>query len=179
LDKDLNEIDSENAFFYADKVQDDSVKVYRNPEGSCPSDIITIYYRVKEITPNPTFNNYKECAIEGDSIALSSLVTNADTYKYLQFFTKIGEEVTKFDPSEVGETKYYINASLDEIQSDTKNYCEAKDSIYVTVKGYATAANILANDTLVCPKAPLILKAKPDFDKEQKNVKLLGIQIQQ
>ena len=171
LDKDLNEIDSENAFFYADKVQDDSVKVYRNPEGSCPSDIITIYYRVKEITPNPTFNNYKECAIEGDSIALSSLVTNADTYKYLQFFTKIGEEVTKFDPSEVGETKYYINASLDEIQSDTKNYCEAKDSIYVTVKGYATAANILANDTLVCPKAPLILKAKPDFDKEQKNVK--------
>ena len=171
LDKDLNEIDSENAFFYADKVQDDSVKVYRNPEGSCPSDIITIYYRVKEITPNPIFNNYKECAIEGDSIALSSLVTNADTYKYLQFFTKIGEEVTKFDPSEVGETKYYINASLDEIQSDTKNYCEAKDSIYVTVKGYATAANILANDTLVCPKAPLILKAKPDFDKEQKNVK--------
>jgi hypothetical protein len=171
LDKDLNEIDSENAFFYADKVQDDSVKVYRNPEGSCPSDIITIYYRVKEITPNPIFNNYKECAIEGDSIALSSLVTNADTYKYLQFFTKIGEEVTKFDPSEVGETKYYINASLDEIQSDTKNYCEAKDSIYVTVKGYATAANILANDTLVCPKAQLILKAKPDFDKEQKNVK--------
>lgn len=171
LDKDGNIIPEENAFFYADQVQDESVRVYRDPAGACPSDTTTIYYRVKEITPALQFVNYKECATEETSKPLSDLVTNASTYKYLLFINKDSVAVTTFNPSAVGEAEYKIIASLDEINSAVNNYCEATDTINIKVKGNATAANILANDTLVCPKAQLILKAKPDFDKEQKNVK--------
>lgn len=171
LDKDGNIIPEENAFFYADLVQDESVRVYRDPAGGCLSDTTTIYYRVKEITPALQFVNYKECATEETSKPLSDLVTNASTYKYLLFINKDSVAVTTFNPSAVGEAEYKIIASLDEINSAVNNYCEATDTINIKVKGNATAANILANDTLVCPKAQLILKAKPDFDKEQKNVK--------
>jgi hypothetical protein len=165
-------IPAEEAFFYADVVQEDSVKLYSNPAGSCPSDTIVVKYRVKSITAAPVVNNYKECAKEGEVIALSSLVGNADIYKYLIFKDETGAEVTEFDPSEIGKTKYYITASQDEIQSASNNYCEAQDSVYVTIKGNATAANILANDTLVCPGSELILIAKADFAEEQTNVKL-------
>lgn len=165
-------IPAEEAFFYADVVQEDSVKLYSNPAGSCPSDTIVVKYRVKSITAAPVVNNYKECAKEGEVIALSSLVGNADVYKYLIFKDETGAEVTEFDPSEIGKTKYYITASQDEIQSASNNYCEAQDSVYVTIKGNATAANILANDTLVCPGSELILIAKADFAEEQTNVKL-------
>jgi hypothetical protein len=131
-----------------------------------------VKYRVKSITAAPVVNNYKECAKEGEVIALSSLVGNADIYKYLIFKDETGAEVTEFDPSEIGKTKYYITASQDEIQSASNNYCEARDSVYVTIKGNATAANILANDTLVCPNAELVMLAKADFAEEQTNVKL-------
>ncbi len=165
-------IPAEEAFFYADVVQEDSVKLYSNPAGSCPSDTIVVRYRVKSITAAPVVNNYKECAKEGEVIALSSLVGNADVYKYLIFKDETGAEVTEFDASEIGKTKYYITASQDEIQSASNNYCEAQDSVYVTIKGNATAANIIANDTLVCPNAELVLLAKADFAEEQTNVKL-------
>ena len=164
-------IPAEEAFFYADVVQEDSVKLYSNPAGSCPSDTIVVKYRVKSITAAPVVNNYKECAKEGEVISLSSLVGNADVYKYLIFKDETGAEVTEFDASEIGKTKYYITASQDEIQSASNNYCEAQDSVYVTIKGNATAANIIANDTLVCPGAELILLAESEFAKEQTNVK--------
>jgi hypothetical protein len=94
-------IPAEEAFFYADVVQEDSVKLYSNPAGSCPSDTIVVKYRVKSITAAPVVNNYKECAKEGEVIALSSLVGNADVYKYLIFKDETGAEVTEFDPSEI------------------------------------------------------------------------------
>ena len=159
------------AFFYADVVQEDSVKLYSNPAGSCPSDTIVVKYRVKEITPAPQFVNYKECATEETSKPLSDLVTNASIYKYLLFFNEDSVAVTTFNPSVVGEADYKIIASLDEINSAANNYCEATDTINIKVKGNATAANIIANDTLVCPNAELVLLAKANFAKEQSNVK--------
>ena len=165
-------IPAEEAFFYADVVQEDSVKLYSNPAGSCPSDTIVVKYRVKEITPAPQFVDYKECAREETSKPLSDLVTNASIYKYLLFFNKDSVAVTTFNPSAVGEADYKIIASLDEINSAVNNYCEATDTINIKVKGNATAANIIANDTLVCPNAELVLLAKADFAKEQTNVKL-------
>ena len=158
-------------FFYADKVQEDFVKVYNNPAGSCPSDTIVIRYRVKESTPTPQVINYNECAKEEALIPLKDLIAEADSYKHLLFFNKEGEKVTEFDPSVPCNDTIKVIASNDEIYSADNNNCEAETKLVVKVKGNATAANILANDTLVCPEAPLILKAKPDFDKEQKNVK--------
>jgi hypothetical protein len=165
-------IPAEEAFFYADVVQEDSVKLYSNPAGSCPSDTIVVRYRVKEITPAPQFVNYKECAREETSKPLTDLVTNASTYKYLLFFNEDSVAVTTFNPSAVGEADYKIIASLDEINSAVNNYCEATDTINIKVKGNATAANIIANDTLVCPNAELVMLAKADFAEEQTNVKL-------
>ena len=172
LTKNNQIIPAAEAFFYADVVQEDSVKVYNNPVGNCPSDTIVVRYRVKEITPAPQFVNYKECATEETSKPLSDLVTNASTYKYLLFLNEDSVAVTTFNPSAVGEADYKIIASLDEINSAVNNYCEATDTINIKVKGNATAANIIANDTLVCPGADLILLAKANFAKEQTNVKL-------
>ena len=171
LTKNNQIIPAAEAFFYADVVQEDSVKVYNNPVGNCPSDTIVVRYRVKEITPAPQFVNYKECATEETSKPLSDLVTNASTYKYLLFLNEDSVAVTTFNPSAVGEADYKIIASLDEINSAVNNYCEATDTINIKVKGNATAANIIANDTLVCPGADLILLAKANFAKEQSNAK--------
>ena len=171
LDKDGKIVPEENAFFYADLVQDDSIRVYRDPAAGCPSDTTTIYYRVKEITRTPVVNNYLDCAIEGDPIALSSRVEGADTYKYLLFINGT-DTLTTFDPSVPGSKTYEVVASYDEINSASNNYCEATTELTVKVKGNATAANIIANDTLVCPNAELVLLAKADFAKEQTNVKL-------
>ena len=186
LDKDGNIIPEENAFFYADQVQDDSVRVYRYPAGTCPSDTTTIYYRVKAFTPKPIFTkDYKECAL-GESAELIELKSLIDveksfenfsdgtqtSYKYIDFINKETNEIeTTFDPKVPGIREYSVKVSLDEKDSEANDFCESVADYTVQVKGYATAANILANDTLVCPKAQLILKAKPDFDKEQKNVK--------
>ncbi len=170
LDKDGKIVPEENAFFYADLVQDDSIRVYRDPAGGCPSDTTTIYYRVKEITRTPVVNNYLDCAIEGDPIALSSRVEGADTYKYLLFINGT-DTLTTFDPSVPDSKTYKVVASYDEIKSASNNYCEATTELTVKVKGNATAANIIANDTLVCPGADLILLAKANFAKEQSNVK--------
>lgn len=171
LDKDGKIVPEENAFFYADLVQDDSIRVYRDPAAGCPSDTTTIYYRVKEITRTPVVNNYLDCAIEGDPIALSSRVEGADTYKYLLFINGT-DTLTTFDPSVPGSKTYEVVASYDEINSASNNYCEATTELTVKVKSNATAANIIANDTLVCPNAELVLLAKADFAKEQTNVKL-------
>ena len=171
LDKDDNIIPEENAFFYADQVQDESVRVYRDPAGGCPSDTTTIYYRVKEITRTPLVNNYLDCVKEGDPIALSSRIEGADTYKYLLFINGT-DTLTTFDPSVPGSKTYKVVASYDEIKSASNNYCEATTELTVKVKGNATAANIIANDTLVCPNAELVLLAKADFAEEQTNVKL-------
>lgn len=172
LTKNNQIIPAAEAFFYADVVQEDSVKLYNNPVGSCPSDTIVVRYRVKEFTPAPQFVNYKECATEETSKPLSDLVTNASTYKYLLFLNEDSVAVTTFNPSAVGEADYKIIASLDEINSAVNNYCEATDTINIKVKGNATAANIAAKDTTVCPGAELILIAKADFAEEQSNVKL-------
>ena len=171
LDKDGKIVPEENAFFYADLVQDDSIRVYRDPAAGCPSDTTTIYYRVKEITRTPVVNNYLDCAIEGDPIALSSRVEGADTYKYLLFINGT-DTLTTFDPSVPGSKTYEVVASYDEINSASNNYCEATTELTVKVKSNATAANIIANDTLVCPNAELVLLAKAKFAKEQTNVKL-------
>lgn len=171
LDKDGKIVPEENAFFYADLVQDDSIRVYRDPAAGCPSDTTTIYYRVKEITRTPVVNNYLDCAIEGDPIALSSRVEGADTYKYLLFINGT-DTLTTFDPSVPGSKTYEVVASYDEINSASNNYCEATTELTVKVKSNATAANIIANDTLVCPNAELVLLAKADFAEEQTNVKL-------
>lgn len=166
LDKDGNIIPEENAFFYADQVQDESVSVYRDPAGGCPSDTTTIYYRVKEITRTPVVNNYLDCAIEGDPIALSSRVEGADTYKYLLFINGT-DTLATFDPSVPGSKTYEVVASYDEINSASNNYCEATTELTVKVKAYATAANILANNASMCPGDELILLANAKFDKEQ------------
>ena len=166
LDKDGNIIPEENAFFYADLVQDESVSVYRDPAGGCPSDTTTIYYRVKEITRTPVVNNYLDCAKEGDPIALSSRIEGADTYKYLLFINGT-DTLTTFDPSVPGSKTYKVVASYDEIKSASNNYCEATTELTVKVKAYATAANILANNASMCPGDELILVANAKFDKEQ------------
>ncbi len=166
LDKDGNIIPEENAFFYADLVQDDSIRVYRDPAAGCPSDTTTIYYRVKEITRTPVVNNYLDCAIEGDPIALSSRVEGADTYKYLLFINGT-DTLTTFDPSVPGSKTYEVVASYDEINSASNNYCEATTELTVKVKGNATAANIQANNASMCPDAELTLLANVKFDKEQ------------
>lgn len=172
LTKDNQPIAKEDAFLYADTVHVDSVKVFNYPSDGCPSDTIVVRYRVKEITPAPQFVNYKECATEETSKPLSDLVTNASTYKYLLFLNEDSVAVTTFNPSAVGEADYKIIASLDEIKSAENNNCEATAELTVKVKAYATAANIIANDTLVCPNAELVLLAKADFAEEQTNVKL-------
>lgn len=166
LDKDDNIIPEENAFFYADLVQDDSIRVYRDPAAGCPSDTTTIYYRVKEITRTPVVNNYLDCAKEGDPIALSSRVEGADTYKYLLFINGT-DTLTTFDPSVPGSKTYKVVASYDEIKSASNNYCEATTELTVKVKSNAIAANILANNASMCPGDELILVANAKFDKEQ------------
>lgn len=166
LDKDGKIIPEENAFFYADKVQDDSVSVYRDPAGGCPSDTTKIYYRVKEITKTPVVDNYLDCAIEGKPIALSSRVKDAETFKYL-FFINGADTLTTFDPSVPGSKTYKVVASNDEIKSAENNNCEATAELTVKVKAYATAANIQANNASICPDAELTLLANVKFDKEQ------------
>jgi hypothetical protein len=169
VDKDGKIVPEENAFFYADLVQDDSIRVYRDPAGGCPSDTTTIYYRVKEITRTPVVNNYLDCAIEGDPIALSSRIEGADTYKYLLFINGT-DTLTTFDPSVPGSKTYKVVASYDEIKSASNNYCEATAELTVKVKDYATAANIIANDTAVCSINNLILLADTVFAKPQSNL---------
>lgn len=166
LDKDGKIIPEENAFFYADKVQDDSVSVYRDPAGGCPSDTTKIYYRVKEITKTPVVDNYLECAIEGEPIALSSRVKDAETFKYL-FFINGADTLKTFNPSEPGSKTYKVVASNDEIKSAENNNCEATAELTVKVKAYATAANIIAKDDSICPGDELVLLANAKFDKEQ------------
>lgn len=169
LDKDGNIIPEENAFFYADQVQDESVSVYRDPAGGCPSDTTTIYYRVKEITRTPVVNNYLDCAKEGDPIALSSRVEGADTYKYLLFINGT-DTLATFDPSVPGSKTYEVVASYDEINSASNNYCEATTELTVKVKDYAKKINILAQDTAVCSIDSLILLADTEFATPQTNV---------
>ena len=166
IDKDGKIVPEENAFFYADLVQDDSIRVYRDPAAGCPSDTTTIYYRVKEITRTPVVNNYLDCAKEGDPIALSSRVEGADTYKYLLFINGT-DTLTTFDPSVPGSKTYEVVASYDEINSASNNYCEATTELTVKVKSNATAANILANNASICPGDELILVANAKFEKEQ------------
>lgn len=169
LDKDGNIIPEENAFFYADQVQDDSVRVYRYPAGGCLSETTTIYYRVKEITRTPLVNNYLDCVKEGDPIALSSRVEGADTYKYLLFINGT-DTLTTFDPSVPGSKTYKVVASYDEINSASNNYCEATTELTVKVKDNAKKINILAKDTAVCSINNLILLADTDFGTPQTNV---------
>lgn len=164
-----NIVPEENAFFYADKLQDDSIRVYRDPAGGCPSDTTTIYYRVKEITKTPVVNNYLDCAKEGDPIALSSRVEEADTYKYLLFINGT-DTLTTFDPSVPGSKTYKVVASYDEIKSASNNYCEATTELTVKVKDYAKKINILAQDTAVCSIDSLILLADTEFATPQTNV---------
>jgi hypothetical protein len=169
VDKDGKIVPEENAFFYADLVQDDSIRVYRDPAGGCPSDTTTIYYRVKEITRTPVVNNYLDCAKEGDPIALSSRIEGADTYKYLLFINGT-DTLTTFDPSVPGSKTYKVVASYDEIKSASNNYCEATTELTVKVKDYAKAVNILAKDTAVCSIDSLILLADTEFDTPQTNI---------
>ncbi|MBR2370248.1 MAG: gliding motility-associated C-terminal domain-containing protein [Paludibacteraceae bacterium] len=188
LDLNNNIIPEENAFFYADKVQDDSVRVYRDPAGGCPSDTILVRYRVKAYTPEPVFTkDYNECAL-GESAELIELKSLIDVeksfesfdepgvtkaYKYVDFInqeTKL-KEIT-FDPKVPGTRKYTVKVSLDETNSASNNYCESKAEYTVKVKGNATAANIIAKDTAVCSIDSLILLADSKFDKTQSNVVL-------
>lgn len=164
-----NIVPEEKAFFYADKVQDDSIRVYRDPAGGCPSDTTTIYYRVKEITKTPIVNNYLDCAKEGDPIALASRVEGADTYKYLLFINGT-DTPTTFDPSVPGSITYKVIASYDEINSASNNYCEATTELTVKVKDNAKKINILAKDTAVCSIDSLILLADTEFTTPQTNV---------
>lgn len=166
IDKDGKIVPEENAFFYADLVQDDSIRVYRDPAAGCPSDTTTIYYRVKEITKTPVVNNYLDCAIDTIPLPLSSRVEEADTYKYLLFINGT-DTLTTFDPSVPGSKTYKVVASYDEIKSASNNYCEATTELTVKVKSNAIAANILANDASICPGDELILVANAKFDKEQ------------
>ena len=188
LDMNGNKIPDEEAFFYADEVQDKSVKVYNNPSGSCPSETITVYYRVKAYTPEPVFTkDYNECALgePAELIELESFVDveksfeNFDepgvtkAYKYVDFINQETKqkEIT-FDPKVPGTRKYTVKVSLDETSSASNNYCESEAEYTVKVKGNATVDNISANDATVCPDSLLVLIAKPNFTEEQKNVKL-------
>lgn len=169
MDKDHNVLDESQLQFSVEKEDDVLLYVYNEPDGYCKSDEVEVRYRVKYITVAPVVKNYKECAIDGTPIPLSTLVGNADVYKYLIFKDKTGTEVTEFDPSEIGKTKYYITASQDEIESSSENYCEVQDSVFVTVKPYAKADNITMKDTLVCPGTELLLKAEANFKDENGN----------
>lgn len=176
LDLNNNIIPEEEAFFYADKVQDDSVKVYNNPLGACPSDTITVYYRVKEITEPIKVKDYNECAVElqeGETaslIPLADLVENADNYKYLIFTDSDSVQVIDFDASKPGSATYNIVASQDELQSADNNYCEAKATVSTNIKDNAKKTNIVANGAEVCPGTLVELTANEEFAENQNGV---------
>lgn len=176
LDLNNNIIPEEEAFFYADKVQDDSVKVYNNPLGACPSDTITVYYRVKEITEPIKVKDYNECAVElqeGETaslIPLADLVENADNYKYLIFTDLDSVQVIDFDASKPGSATYNIVASQDELQSADNNYCEAKATVSTNIKDNAKKTNIVANGAEVCPGTLVELTANEEFAENQNGV---------
>lgn len=176
LDLNNNIIPEEEAFFYADKVQDDSVKVYNNPLGACPSDTIMVYYRVKEITEPIKVKDYNECAVElqeGETaslIPLADLVENADNYKYLIFTDSDSVTVIDFDASKPGSATYNIVASQDELQSADNNYCEAKTTVSINIKDNAKKANIIANGAEVCPETLVELTANEKFAENQNGV---------
>ena len=176
LDKDGNMIPEENAFFYADLVQDDSIRVYRDPAGGCPSDTTKIYYRVKEITEPIKVKDYNECAVElqeGETaslIPLADLVENADNYKYLIFTDSDSVQVIDFDASKPGSATYNIVASQDELQSADNNYCEAKATVSTNIKDNAKKTNIVANGAEVCPGTLVELTANEEFAENQNGV---------
>ena len=176
LDKDGNMIPEENAFFYADLVQDDSIRVYRDPAGGCPSDTTKIYYRVKEITEPIKVKDYNECAVElqeGETaslIPLADLVENADNYKYLIFTDSDSVTVIDFDASKPGSATYNIVASQDELQSADNNYCEAKATVSTNIKDNAKKTNIVANGAEVCPGTLVELTANEEFAENQNGV---------
>lgn len=176
LDKDGNMIPEENAFFYADLVQDDSIRVYRDPAGGCPSDTTKIYYRVKEITEPIKVKDYNECAVElqeGETaslIPLADLVENADNYKYLIFTDSDSVTVIDFDASKPGSATYNIVASQDELQSADNNYCEAKATVSTNIKDNAKKTNIIANGAEVCPGTLVELTANEEFAENQNGV---------
>ncbi len=176
LDLNNNIIPEEEAFFYADKVQDKSVKVYNNPLGACPSDTIMVYYRVKEITEPIKVKDYNKCAVElqeGETaslIPLADLVENADNYKYLIFTDSVSVNVIDFDASKPGSATYNIVASQDELQSADNNYCEAKATVSTNIKDNAKKTNIVAKGAEVCPGTLVELTANEEFAENQNGV---------
>lgn len=153
----------------------DSLLVYNKPDGSCESDTIKVYYRVKESTPAPIVDNYNECVVDNtnDMIMLRDLVHDADSYKYLIFSDSEGNEVRGFEPwtPTEGVVTYNVLASMDEIESTVTDNCEAETTITVKVKDHAVADNINVNDKEVCPRTEVNLIAKDSlFTAKQENI---------
>lgn len=158
----------ENPSFDANvPIEDGVAYVYNAPEGLCQSDIIEVHYRVKKVTPVPVVSPYEACALTGTAeevqLSLMDRIKHPDgeTYKYVAFYDENDVEVTSktFDASKPGTTTYTVKVSMDEINSQSNNYCEAQATFTVTVKDYAVSANIIANGTTVCPNTEAVLTA--------------------
>ena len=158
----------ENPSFDANvPIEDGVAYVYNAPEGMCQSDIIEVHYRVKKVTPVPVVSPYEACALTGTAeevqLSLMDRIKHPDgeTYKYVAFYDENDVEVTSktFDASKPGTTTYTVKVSMDEINSQSNNYCEAQATFTVTVKDYAVSANIIANGTSVCPNTEAVLTA--------------------
>jgi hypothetical protein len=158
----------ENPSFDANvPIEDGVAYVYNAPEGLCQSDIIEVHYRVKKVTPVPVVTPYEACALTGTAeevqLSLMDRIKHPDgeTYKYVAFYDEKNVEVTSktFDASKPGTTTYTVKVSMDEINSQSNNYCEAQATFTVTVKAYAVSAEIIANGTSVCPNTSATLTA--------------------
>lgn len=158
----------ENPSFDANvPIEDGVAYVYNAPEGMCQSDIIEVHYRVKKVTPVPVVSPYEACALTGTAeevqLSLMDRIKHPDgeTYKYVAFYDENDVEVTSktFDASKPGTTTYTVKVSMDEINSQSNNYCEAQATFTVTVKDYAVSAKIIANGTSVCPNTEAVLTA--------------------
>lgn len=167
MDMDYNIIPAEEAYFYSDVPQTDSMYVYNAPDGFCPSDTIKVRYRVKDYTTNPKVKDYIDCVIDGASEELlKTLVINQADYKYLVFKNEEGAEVTTYNPSEPGKNTYYVTAYKEEI-----NTCGSETiPVTVNVKDYAVASHIAAEGAAICPSAEITLSAAEVFDQNQTNV---------
>ena len=167
MDKNYNVIDDAEANFSVHTLQDVTLYVYNEPEGYCKSDIVEVRYRVKENTSTPKVNDYIDCVDpEAEEVLLKTRVEKESDYKYLVFTDESGDEVSAFDPSQVGETTYTLVAYKDEIGTCPSESVE----LLVKVKDYAVAGNIAADGAEICPGADVTLSAATQFDEKQDNV---------
>ena len=167
MDKNYNVIDDAEANFSVHTLQDVTLYVYNEPEGYCKSDIVEVRYRVKENTSTPKVNDYIDCVDpEAEEVLLKTRVEKESDYKYLVFKNESGQEVSAFDPSQVGKTTYTLVAYKDEIGTCPSESVE----LLVKVKDYAVAGNIAADGAEICPGADVTLSAATQFDEKQDNV---------